>query len=443
MKAIWLAIGFALVVAPGQANAKTWTVGPHDADFPLIGPAIAASAPHDVIRIAAGVYREDLLITHSLVLVGEDGATLFGTGRGTVIDIAAADCEIRGLTIDGTGSGAGNEMDAAIRVTTSGNRIIGNRIRRAFYGVVVAGASRNVIEGNDIAGLAAEPFGRRGDGIYLYRAPDNRVAHNRITGMRDAIYFQYAAGGVVEHNTVEESRYGLHDMFSNGTRIANNVFRTSSVGANLMNSRGLILENNEFSHNRGIAAVGLALKECDDSQVRGNRFVANGRGLQLDGSSGNAFTGNRFLQNDLAIRLAASAESNVFSRNQFSGNWSDIVASGRGSSTRWEIDGAGNTWSAYAGFDFDADGIGDTPHPLSGPFERIEGRNAMARLFLQSPAADALALVARMSPALEGLVDLHPLVVPASSSINSASWMLGIGLLASLTRGLWRRTCSS
>ena len=326
MKLLWVAAAFAMLAVPTRADARVWTVGGRGADFPLIAPAIAASAPHDVIRVQRGAYREDLVIDHPLTILGEEGAVLFGTGMGTTIEITAPDCEIRELTIDGTGTGAGNQMDAAIRITSNNNRIVGNHIRRAFYGIVAAGATGNRIEGNEIAGLAAMPFGQRGDGIYLYRAPSNQVIGNTVSGMRDAIYLQYAPGGIVERNVVEESRYGLHDMFSDGTRIAANAFRACSVGANLMNSSGLVLEHNEFARNRGVTAVGLALKECDRSDIHDNRFAANGRGLQLDGSAGNRFTGNRFAQNDTAIRLMASAECNLFSRNEFVGNWSDVVA---------------------------------------------------------------------------------------------------------------------
>ncbi len=162
-----------------------------------------------------------------------------------------------------------------------------------------------------------------------------------------------------------------------------------------MNSRRLTLEHNEFASNRGVAAVGLSLKDCDASTIAGNRFVGNARGLQLDGSSSNTFLNNHFSQNDIAVRLQASAERNTFSRNAFEQNWSDVVESGGGGTTRWSHDGIGNAWSRYAGFDFDDDGIGDSAHPLVRPFERIEDTNEMARLYLQSPAAGALDLVAR------------------------------------------------
>jgi nitrous oxidase accessory protein len=108
-----------------------------------------------------------------------------------------------------------------------------------------------VIADNTIEGLLHLPFGRRGDGVYVYKAPANRIARNRIIGQRDAIFLQYARGVRVEDNVVERSRYGLHDMFADDTVVAGNVFRGSLVGANLMNSRRLTLERNAFLHNRG------------------------------------------------------------------------------------------------------------------------------------------------------------------------------------------------
>jgi parallel beta-helix repeat protein len=68
-----------------------------------------------------------------------------------------------------------------------------------------------------------------------------------------------------------------------------------------MNSSELVFEGNEVSENRGVTGVGLSLKDCDRSEIRGNRFAANGKGLQLDGSTGNRFTKNRFIQNDTAV----------------------------------------------------------------------------------------------------------------------------------------------
>ena len=233
-----------LTVAAVRADARTWTVGARGADFPFISPAIAAAASGDVIRVIGGVYREDLVLDKPLALIGEGHPTLFGTGLGSVVTIVAPGCELSGFTIESSGLGETNEMDAAVQVRSNGNRVVDNRMRRVFYGVVVADAMRNEIADNEIQGLRELAFGRRGDGIYLFRAPENFVARNRVSGERDGIYFQYAPRGRAVDNVVTDSRYGLHDMFSDDVVIARNTFSDSVVGANIMNSRRIRIERN-------------------------------------------------------------------------------------------------------------------------------------------------------------------------------------------------------
>jgi len=405
-----------LLASARPVVARTWTVGGPGADFPLIAPAIAAASSGDVIHVRSGVYREDLVLDKTLSLIGDGNPILFGTGLGSIVVIAAPGCELRGFTLENSGTGQTNQMDAAVQIRSSGNRIAANRMRRVFYGVVVTDAGGNEIAGNEIEGLRDLPFGRRGDGIYLFRAPDSTVARNRVSGERDAIYFQYAPRGRATGNVVSDSRYGLHDMFSDDAVIVDNRFEDSAVGANIMNSRRITVERNRIARNRGVPGVGLTIKDCDDSTVTGNEIAGNSRGLLLDGSSANRFLDNVFRDNDTAAVLFSSAERNAFSGNQFVDNWSDLVSSGRDAGTRWSIDGRGNYWSRYSGFDFDGDGIGDAPHPIAGAFERLEGANPAARMFLRSPAAAGLELAARLSgrPSSDG-VDDRPLIARAGA----------------------------
>ena len=414
-------VAAALVVLAGlsaTAEARTWTVGGPGADFPFISPAISAASGGDVIEVRVGVYREDLVVDKRLTIVGVSRPTLIGTGVGTVVTIVAPGCELSGFAIEGSGSGQSNEMDAGVRVSSNGNRITDNVLRRVFYGIVVANATHNEIADNEIHGLRELPFGQRGDGIYLYRAPENFVARNRISGERDAIYFQYAPRGRAVDNVATDSRYALHDMFSDDTVIARNTFADSVVGANIMNSRRIRLERNRILRNRGVPGVGLTLKDCDDSTVRMNVIAANARGLLVDGSSMNRFVENIFQDNDTAITLFSSAERNSFGGNRFANNWSDVVLSGRDSGTRWSIDGRGNVWDRYRGFDFDGDGVGDSPHPVVGAFERIEGSNSVARLFLRSPVALGLELAAHLGGQMPtDAIDEKPLVERAARAI--------------------------
>jgi nitrous oxidase accessory protein len=416
------------------AQARTWTVGPPGADFPLIGPAVATAADGDVVRVHGGVYREDVVIGRSIALVGERTPVLVGTGEGSVVEIRAANAEVRGFAIEGSGAGETNRMDAGVRIVAPGARVRSNRLRRVFYGIVVEGVSGCDLSGNEIAGFDDRPFGRRGDGIYLYRAADNLVRANRISGMRDGIYLQYSPRCRALDNVVEASRYGLHDMFSDDEILSGNVFRDCSVGANVMNCRRVTIRSNRFERNRGISSVGLSLKECDESRVEDNRIVDNVRGLQIEGSSKNRFVGNALRYNDVALCLFPSAEENVFTENDFVGNWSAVVLAGSSTSTRFSEGGRGNRWSGYRGFDFEGRGTGSSPHPLLGAFEKLEGNNPAARLFLQSPAAQALELAARSALlAGTGPVDPAPLVrlptLPGSGVARRGRTVAGLLLL--------------
>ena len=431
-------IAMAVTATASAADAREWLVGGPDADFPLIAPAIAAAAPHDLIRVRGGVYREDLIVDKPLAIRGEGRPVLFGTGAGSVVTILANGCELSGLTIEGSGAGQTNQMDAGVQIRSSNNRIIGNSLRRVFYGVVVVNAAHNEIADNEIAGFADLPFGRRGDGIYLLRSPENFVGRNRISGERDGIYFQYAPRGRAVDNEVSNSRYGLHDMFSDDARIVGNTFADSAVGANVMNSRRIFVARNRILRNRGVPGVGLTLKDCDDSTVEGNQLAENARGLLLDGSTANRFENNTFDANDTAVTLFSSAERNAFTGNDFTENWSDVVLNGRDSGTRWSIDGRGNHWSRYAGFDFEGDGVGESPHPVVGAFERVEGINPAVRLFLQSPAAIGLALAARLTvPTTADAVDEHPLVDDRRATSKPRAWLLALMVVSiALRRGV-------
>jgi nitrous oxidase accessory protein len=408
LRAAFLALGFACV--PAFVSGRVWKVGGAGADFPLIAPAIAAASDGDTVQVRSGVYREDLVLERRIALVGEGWPVLVGTGQGSVVELEADGCTVSGFSIEGSGTGLTNQLDAGILVVSNHNRVTGNRLQRVFYGVVVRGGGENEISGNRIAGFADLPFGRRGDGIFLYRSPGNRVSENSIEGMRDAIYLQYSPRTAVVGNVVTGSRYGLHDMFSDDATIRGNVLSGCSVGANVMNSRRIEISGNRFERNRGVSAVGLSLKECDESRVEDNLVLDNGRGLQVEGSSRNRFTGNRFSFNDVAVQLFPSAEENVFVGNVIESNLSALVLSGSTTTTRFEENGRGNYWSGYTGFDFDGDGVGERPHAVLGAFEKLEGGNPAVRLYLQSPAARALELAQRAFPdSGEPIADPAPL----------------------------------
>ncbi len=75
----WLDLAFLIVLHLSLARGaygRELVLSPDPAAAPVIGPALEAAAPGDVIRLRKGLYREAVTITKALSLVGEEGAVL-------------------------------------------------------------------------------------------------------------------------------------------------------------------------------------------------------------------------------------------------------------------------------------------------------------------------------------------------------------------------------
>jgi hypothetical protein len=67
------------------------------------------------------------------------------------------------------------------------------------------------------------------------------------------------------------------------------------------------------------------------------------------------------------------------------------------------------------------DGIGDVQHKVQNVFEYLEGNYPRLRLYLHSPAAQALAMAEKMFPVVQGSaeVDAAPLMKPVGLEFAS------------------------
>jgi nitrous oxidase accessory protein len=92
---------------------------------------------------------------------------------------------------------------------------------------------------------------------------------------------------------------------------------------------------------------------------------------------------------------------------------------GRRTSTLWQAEGRGNFWSDYEGYDLDGNGLGDIAHRIQNVFEYMEGNHPRLRLYLYSPAAQALAAAEKAFP-----------IVRASSESDPAPLMRAVSMEA-------------
>lgn len=385
-----------------------------------IGERLAAAAPGETVTVEAGVYHEHLRIERSVRLVAHGDVVLDGDGSGDIVEILAPDVSIIGFTIRNTGIDLDHE-NAAIRVVAPRVTIENNVLEDILFGIDLRESPDSRVVGNRIGGKKLD-IARRGDGLRLWRSDRALVEGNTIHDGRDAILW-YSSNVTVRGNTGFDCRYGLHLMFSDGITIVDNDFTGNSVGIYLMYTTGVELLRNRLVRNRGPSGYGIGLKETDRFSIRENILVGNRSGVYIDGSPfTNAmpgeFTRNTFAYNDVGCTFLPSARGNEFTENNFVDNIDQIAVAGRGSleANRFWKGERGNFWSDYTGYDLNGDGVGDFVHESQTLFENLLEKRPSLRLFLFSPAQQAIEFVGRAIPAVRPeakFTDEVPLMAPA------------------------------
>lgn len=383
--------------------------------------AIAAAQDGDTIEIAPGLYAGNLVLDRRLSLIGRGAPVIRGAGSGSVITVTADGCAIRGLVFEHSGPMLASE-DSGILLKSSRNRVENNELRDILFGIYLYHASDNLIRGNRITGRPYLDLGGRGSGIHIWNSERNVLAGNIITQVRDGMYLQNTYHSVIRDNRIFNLRYGLHYMWSDDNTFEDNLFYDNIAGAAIMYSHRVQMRRNVFRHNRGYSSYGILFQENDDCIFEDNIVADNAVGIFMEAMRRGQVRRNLISANDVAIQAFGSATQNLFQYNNFVDNLSPILVVGAPGDTRWNGESAGNYWSDYGGYDLDGDGIGDVPYKIANLFSHLEGSYPRLRLYLDSPAAQALALAERGFPLLERHVqqDLKPLMRPAQLSFQAA-----------------------
>ncbi len=429
--------------AKGQGTSKSVNEIAHLIDL---------AEPGSTIVVPPGVYGGNLRIEKSIILDGQGLVTIDGLGKGTVIELGVGDITLRGLTIRGSGSTVDQEP-AGIRAFAGPVIIEHNRIEDVYFGIDLRPGPGSVIRHNIIQGKSLG-LGRRGDGVRLWWSDDCIIVDNRVDAVRDMVFW-YSENLSIARNHVTNSRYGLHFMYSHGTTLEDNELIANSVGVYLMYSNDIRLVKNSIVNNRGTSGYGVGLKDCDAITVEHNALLANRVGIYVDNSPSSVdsyglIVGNKIAFNEIGILATPITHDNIVSYNAFVENEEQVTVHGRGQLllNEFSVDGVGNFWSNYSGFDRDGDGVGDFPHAPRSLFRSLLAREPNLRIFLHSPAQQAIELTARAFPDLSPepiFVDAFPLTrspeldLFVSDQVGSRFPMIGFaaGLLLISVIGGW------
>ena len=400
-----LAAALALAIA-GACQAATISVRPGDD----LAEAVTKAQAGDVIEVARGQYRANLLIDKPLTLRGLDRPTISGGNQGDTIRVTAPDVLIEGLIVRDSGDSL-KDQNAGIYLYPGAHRAIVRRCDLTYnlFGLWIEKANDVLIEHNTITGKREYASPQRGNGVQLYNTKGAKILNNDISFVRDALYVDVSHNALFKGNKLHHSRYGTHYMNSYYNLWEDNDTFYNRGGLALMEVRHQEVRNNRAWGN---SDHGIMLRTLQDSDISGNVVAGNNRGFFIYDVEYIKLNDNLVVDNVVGVHLSAGSTRNEVEGNDFIGNREQVRYVG----ARDEVWGKqrGNYWSNYLGWDRNNDGKGDVQYEANDMVDRLTWRHPSIKLLLASPAVQALRLVGQQFPVLRvpSVVDPHPRMRP-------------------------------
>jgi nitrous oxidase accessory protein len=439
-----LAAFLAASIGARAASAEKFSLTP-ETDVQSI---LDAAADGDEVWLAAGTYPGPLRVAHRIILSGAAGAVLAGSGKGSVITVAAPGAVVRGLDVRGSGRSL-ESMDSGIFIEQSARGAIveDNHLEDNLFGMYLHGAPDAVVRHNVVVGLRKARNSETGNGITVWNAPGAKVLDNDFRYGRDGIFAITSRKNTFSGNRFRDLRFGVHNMYTGDGEITNNVSKGNIIGYAFMFSNHLIVRDNVSDHDRdrGILFNASNYDEISGNSVIGgvqsadrwvtsdNRTADEGvpqteaaspvpvRGQRIGpekcvfiyNTNRNRIERNWFEGCETGVHYTAGSEGNDITGNAFVSNANQVKYVG----TRhldWSKGGRGNYWSDNPAFDLNGDGVADTAYRPNDLIDRVLWTAPAAKVLINSPAVQVIRWAQAQFPALlpGGVVDSHPLMAP-------------------------------
>lgn len=394
----------------GYAEAGIIKVGKNQ-KIKSIRQGIELAADYDTIMVDPGTYREgNLVINKPISLHGIDYPILDGEKKYEVVTVNAYNATLKGFKIIRSGRSEINDI-AGIRIHASRYvKVEDNILDDNNFGIFIQNSTGCTVKNNKVTAYGKDEV-QSGNGIHIWQGDSMQVIGNTIIGHRDGIYFEFVTHSLIWRNVSKKNvRYGIHFMFSHYDTYIANIFSENASGVAVMYTTNIHMYNNHFLNNWGDAAYGILLKEITDSDISGNFFTRNTVGIVMDGCSRINMYKNAFYNNGWALKISASSDENVLTKNNFRGNTFDISTNG----SLVLNDFNGNYWDKYEGYDLNRDNVGDVPYRPVSMYSMIIDNNPAALMLFRSLIVSLLDKSEKILPGIipEQLKDDNPLMVP-------------------------------
>ena len=264
--------------------------------------AIDAASPGDTVNIYKGYFTENVVISKSIILIGEDvdETTIDADDSGDVISITTNNVTVQNLNITNSGATGVPDFDSGIDIRNHSQiQLIGNNIHHNKYGIHIEDARGNEISNNSIDSNTLS-------GIYATRIMSSKFFGNSINiNGAYAIYFSSCSLNDVQNNTITQNVKGIysHTNGSGNIYTGNTISANEQTGIWLEIENGAIIAENMITSNmfHGILLYNAfpETMTCDGNIITNNVIASNlGIGIWLHGASENTICRNNISGNN-------------------------------------------------------------------------------------------------------------------------------------------------
>ncbi len=246
-------------------------------DYASIQAAIDAPetlAGHTIL-VDSGIYYENVVVTKSIFLIGENNISTIIDGGGVISSVGVSvngvgNVEISGFKIQNGGWGI--RLEGSSYSTISGNIIANN----GNNGVYLLSSSNNVLSGNDVSYNL--------NGIVLEFSDDNTISGNTITNNAIGVALYSSNNNVISGNTItDNTAYGIYIDPSFANTISGNNIIFNYYGIGIYDSSNNIFYYNNFIDNTIQAIIVNSLSIWDNGYPFGGNYWSDYTGVDNNG----------------------------------------------------------------------------------------------------------------------------------------------------------------
>jgi parallel beta-helix repeat protein len=338
------------------------------ADYTKIQDAVDNATSGDTIYVYAGTYNENIVVSITINLVGEDKDTTIIHGvdeTDDALEINSNWCNISEFTIENGGSNSGGIRVKADHCSIF-DSIFDDNIDRGIF-----------VESSEYTEISDSTFSENNQGLYIYMSDYTTISSNVVSDNKDnGILCLTSDYNDILGNTVQSnSGVGvyLNNQCDYNEIIGNSVSSNEEGGIRLYQSDENAISGNTVSNNGDIGEDGgIVCFYSNNNDIFENTVNSNyEQGIFIELSNSNMVYENDIYDNDMyGINCDSSISNEIYNNNIYDNTQNGIDD---GTNTWYSSSlSQGNYWDDYTGEDNNWDGIGDSPYDVPGDSNQDE-----------------------------------------------------------------------